>query len=159
MKYAHSELTQHTMVLKLMGADISTISSEMVYVSFKITDEIEVSYVYNVNRKDKYFLERIKPYPVVVKEFQTAKEVIDLIKLDVEQFRNAVLSHKVSSFIEVNKSLHKSILSFEDLFLYYNVDQEHIDVIQESIDNINAEIKKAAAKSKRVFLKKEPDNL
>ncbi|MGE0003535.1 MAG: hypothetical protein AB7S88_03640, partial [Candidatus Izemoplasmatales bacterium] len=92
-KYVLSETNQHVMKLVQMGANVTVVSSQMVYVSFDITPEIKVSYVYNINKKNRYYLERIKPYPIAVKEFETADDICNIIKIDVEQFKNAVCSH------------------------------------------------------------------
>jgi len=98
-KYVQSETNQHVMKLIQMGADVTVVSGQMVYVSFDINDEIKVSYVYNINKKNRYFLERIRPYPISVKEFETAEDICNIIKIDVEQFRNAVKSHNIHDFI------------------------------------------------------------
>jgi hypothetical protein len=147
------------MKLIQMGANIKVVSSQMVYVSFDITDEIKVSYVYNINKKNKYFLERIKPYPISVKEFETADDICNIIKIDIEQFRNAAKSHNIYDFIKINYELHNIILSFEDLFLYYNIDSKTLKDIKSNIENIQHAISGAKASSERVYFGKEPDYL
>ena len=52
-KYVWSETNQNIMRLMQIGANVTVISSQMVYVSFDISDEIKVSYVYNINKKNK----------------------------------------------------------------------------------------------------------
>lgn len=158
-KYVRSETNQHTMKLIQMGADIKVISSQMVYVSFQITKNFTVSYVYNINKKNKYFIERIKPYPITVKEFNTAEDVINIIKIDVEQFRNAVKSHNIYDFITINRDFHNIILSFEDLFLYYNIEKENIDKLLSNIKEIKQIIENAKVADSRVYFKKEPEHL
>jgi len=158
-KYVQSETNQHVMKLIQMGANIKVVSSQMVYVSFDITEEIKVSYVYNINKKNKYFLERIKPYPISVKEFETADDICNIIKIDIEQFRNAAKSHNIYDFIKINYELHNNILSFEDLFLYYNIDSKTLKEIKTNIDNIHRAITSAKTSSERVYFGKEPDYL
>ncbi|MDD3123101.1 MAG: hypothetical protein PHC62_06300 [Candidatus Izemoplasmatales bacterium] len=158
-KYVQSETNQHVMKLIQMGANIKVVSSQMVYVSFDITEEIKVSYVYNINKKNKYFLERIKPYPISVKEFETADDICNIIKIDIEQFRNAAKSHNIYDFIKINYELHNNILSFEDLFLYYNIDSKTLNEIKTNIDNIHRAITSAKTSSERVYFGKEPDYL
>ncbi|MBU0996571.1 MAG: hypothetical protein KKE16_00835 [Firmicutes bacterium] len=158
-KYVQSETNQHVMKLIQMGADVTVVSGQMVYVSFDINEEIKVSYVYNINKKNRYFLERIRPYPISVKEFETAEDICNIIKIDVEQFRNAVKSHNIHEFININYELHNLILQFEDLFLYYNIDHNTFDEIKTDIEDIHERINKAKEKSKRVYFGKEPDHL
>ncbi|MDD3478722.1 MAG: hypothetical protein PHP32_07585 [Candidatus Izemoplasmatales bacterium] len=158
-KYVLSETNQHVMKLVQMGADVTVVSSQMVYVSFEITPEIKVSYVYNINKKNRYYLERIKPYPIAVKEFESADDICNIIKIDVEQFKNAVCSHNIQDFIQINADLHDTILQFEDLFLYYNVDHDSVDEIKNLLAEMRKTIKKALAKDERVYFGKEPEHL
>nr|HPJ24259.1 hypothetical protein [Bacillota bacterium] len=79
-KYVDSETNQHVMKLVQMGANVTVVSSQMVYVSFDITEDVKVSYVYNINKKNKYFLERIRPYPLPVRVFDSAEDICNIIK-------------------------------------------------------------------------------
>jgi len=158
-KYVLSETNQHVMKLVQMGADVTVISSQMVYVSFDITEDVKVSYVYNINKKNKYYLERIKPYPIAVKEFETAEDICNIIKIDIEQFINAVNSHNIQDFIRINSDFHDMILTFEDLFLYYNVDASAFEDIKSHLEDIKLTVARAKEKSKRVYFGKEPDHL
>jgi hypothetical protein len=141
-----------------MGAKIKTINSKMCYVKFDISG-FEVSYVYNINKNGNYFLERIKPYPLAIKEFYDEEQVIEIIKVDLEQFKNAIKSHNIQSFIDINRRLHQSIQKFEDLFLYYNVPLEECDKIISLLDALDQELKDTKNSSNRIYTKKEPDNL
>jgi len=158
-KYVWSETNQNIMKLMQIGAHVTVISSQLVYVSFDITEEIKVSYVYNINKKNKYFLERVKPYPIAVMEFNTPEDICDIIRIDVEQFKNAVKSHNIKDCIGINKDLHNTILSFEDLFLYYNVNHDNIETIKHYIQKIKEEIHNSKEHSERVFFEKDPDHL
>ncbi|RKD27185.1 hypothetical protein [Caminicella sporogenes] len=157
-KYIYMEASQHDMKLIQMGAKVEQISSKMCYVKFTI-DDIEVAYVYNINKKGRYFLERIKPYPIPLKEFEKEEDVIKIIDIDVRQFKNAAKSKNMENFIKINKELNKTIKEFEDLFLYYNVPKIEIEIIMDKIKEIHEEIYKTQKMSERVFFDKEPDNL
>ena len=158
-KYVHSETQQHVMKLIQIGADVNVIRSNMVYVSFILENGVEVSYVYNINKKNRYFLERIKPYPVAVKEFESPDDVVNIILLDYKQFKIAVKSKKIKNFIEINNSLHKTIKAFEDLFLYYNISRPDITEMEKHVQEMNALIKRINMESERLFFEKEPENL
>ncbi len=158
-KYVLSETNQHVMRLIQMGADVQVVSSQMVYVTFDITQDVKVSYVYNINKKNRYFLERIKPYPLPVKEFESAEDICNIIKIDVEQFKNAAKSKNMKDFIETNSELHNILLMYEDLFLYYNVAPETIQGIKKRISQIHMSLADAKATAERVYFKKEPDHL
>ncbi|PAT01353.1 hypothetical protein CI105_07175 [Candidatus Izimaplasma bacterium ZiA1] len=158
-KYINSEANQHVMKLIQLGAAVQVVSGKMVYASFKFEQDVEVSYAYNINKNNKYFLERIKPYPLSIKEFENPEDVIELIKIDYDQFTNAVKSHNIKNFIKINNSLNKSIKAFEDLFLYYNIPAEYTQKIEHNIEKIQETIQKASKECNRVFFTKEPENL
>lgn len=158
-KYINSETNQHIMKLIMLGANVQVVTGKTVYVKFKLKNDVEVAYLYNINKHNKYFLERIKPYPLSIKEFETTDDVIKTIQVDYEQFQNAVNSHQIKNFIEINKSLHKSIKSFEDLFLYYNLSTDVAEGIRDDILDIQKRIQEATNNCKRIFFEKDPDNL
>ncbi len=156
--FVNAELASQTMQLRQMGGKVTLINSKMCFVRFDIED-VRVSYAYNVNKRGKYFLERIKPYPLPLCEVEQEKDIIELIKIDLEQFKIACKSHHINEFIDINKRFTQTIKKFEDLFLYYNLGQEHIDEIYERLDLINQKMDDALANSKRVYFKKNPNNL
>jgi len=158
-KYVLSETNQHVMKLIQMGADVTVVSSQMVYVSFDITEDVTVSYVYNINKKNKYFLERIRPYPLPVKTYDSAEDICNIIKIDIDQFKQAAHSHNIQEFIKTNKAFHDIILKFKDLFLYYNISPEVFVQLKKDIDDIQQTIDKATGTATRVYFGKEPDNL
>jgi len=158
-KYVNSETSQHIMKLIQLGANVQVVSGKMVYVKFVLAQDVEVAYVYHINKKNKYYLERIKPYPLPLKEFNSSSEVIETIKIDYDQYSNAVKSHNINKFVEVNKNLHHTIKSFEDLFLYYNIPHELIKKIDTSITEIQTLIDNSSTECNRVFFDKEPETL
>lgn len=153
-----AELTIQTMKLRQMGAKIKTINSKMCYVKFDLSG-FEVAYVYNINKDGHYFLERIKPYPLAIKEFYDEEQVIEIIEIDLEQFKNAIKSHNIQSFIDINRKLHQSIKKFEDLFLYYNVSPEKCDQIVAMMDHLDEVIATSKSESERLYFRKDPEHL
>ncbi|MBS4538871.1 hypothetical protein GOQ27_10370 [Clostridium sp. D2Q-11] len=157
-KYMMAEVEKHQTIFSQLGAQVHVMNSLLCYITFDI-DGTEVSYVYNVNKKDKYFLQRIEPYPEPAGTFNNEDELIDIIKIDIEQFKNAKNSHVFSDFVEINKSLSQTVRNFEDLYLYYNVPHDTMDNIKEKLDDIRTMIKEAKDSSERVYNKKDPDTI
>jgi hypothetical protein len=157
-KYINSQASQHEMKLVQMGADFKQINSKLCYVKFQVED-LTVSYVYNINAKNKYFLERVKPYPIVSKEFENEDDVINQIEVDIKQFTNAAKSRNIHEFIEINRELYRSMKEFEDLFLYYNVPNEALKCILEQTKEIHKQVYEALNISKRIIFEKDPENL
>lgn len=157
-RYVASEASQHDMKLTQLGATVKQVTSKMCYVKFEL-ENFELVYVYNLNKKGKYFLERVKPYPLPIKEYNSESDVIDIIKIDMEQFKNATNSRNIDEFISINSELHNTIKQFEDLFLYYNVPKSEADMILEKITEIQDEIKKTKETSTRLYFRKDPENI
>ena len=158
MKYINAEFSQHEMRLIQLGAKVEQVSSKLCYIKFNINN-IMIEYVYNINSKNQYFLERIKPYPLPIKSFSQESDIVDIIKVDIKQFKNAVKSKNIESFVEINNELNSIIKKFEDLFLYYNVPSETIFRIKQRIDGLQQDIAESKETAERIFFDKEPDNL
>lgn len=156
--YVLSEASEHEMKLVQMGAKVELINSKMCYVHFNL-EGIEVEYVYNINNKNKFFLERVKPYPLALKVTDTEQELISVIEIDLAQFKNVVKSHNLSYFVNIGIELNKTIQKFEDLFLYYNIPREECEAFQEKVNDLLDHIYKTKDQSERVFFEKEPDHL
>lgn len=157
-RYINAEIDKQKMILKQMGAKVEVINSFMCYVSLDI-EGVEVKYCYNVNKKGDYFLERIEPYPEAAGTFKTEQDVIDSIKIDVEQFKNAKKSHVFSLFIDINREMSKTVREFEDLYLYYNVPHNYAKEIKGKIEEIHSLIAQAKDESQRVYFKSDPRSL
>lgn len=156
--YMEMQAEQHEMVLKQMGGEVLQMPSKCCYVRFQVGD-FRVAYVYNINKSKRYFLERLKPYPLPLQEYENEEDVIETIKVDLEQFKNAANSKNIDSFIKVNQELNKTAKAFEDLFLYYNVETFHTETILQKIEEIKQEISKTIGDSERVYDKTEPHYL
>lgn len=157
-KYIDAEAIQHSMKLQQMGAKVHQINSKMCYIEFDL-GKIKLEYVYNINGKGKYFLERIKPYPLPLKVFETEMDIVEIIKLDLSQFKNAIQSKNIENFVQINQMLNMSIKKFEDLFLYYNVPTFDMREMKKKIEEIDNLIELIKDDSVRIFFDKEPDNL
>lgn len=152
------EAEQHEMKLRQMGGEVLQLNSRCCYVRFMVGD-FRLSYVYNINRSNHYFLERLKPYPLPLKEYENEEDVIEMIRRDLEHFENAAKSKNIHSFIKVNQELNKTANAFEDLFLYYNVETFHTDTILKKLDEIKEEIHKTVKDSVRLYEEEEPCSL
>jgi len=158
MNYLNVEASQQEMKLIQMGAKVEQINSKMCYIKFVIGG-IPVEYVYNLNKKNQYFLERIKPYPLAIRSYEKVEDIVNVIEVDIRQFKNLVKSKNVRSFVDITKEFIGIIKRFEDLMLYYNVPADEVGVIMSKISEINQEITKTKETASRVFFDKEPENL
>lgn len=134
-----SEVSQHTLKLQQLGAKVDVINSTLCYVNFDICG-FGLQYVYNVNIKGNYFLERTKPYPLAISEFDSEQDVVKLIKEDVDKFRNALKCHHIDSFITIARQINRTFTSFENTFLNYNIPGEKVEKIYKKIQALELEI-------------------
>lgn len=158
MDYNNVENDRHDMVLRQMGGEVLSIYGVLCYVKFNI-EGLQIEYVYNINSKKKYFLQRIKPYPLSAGVFESPDDVIDIISIDIDQFKNAIHSKKLDRVIDINSELGETIRNIDDLFLYYKVPEESLDLISDRIRDIKNIISSTKAKSERIFFDKEPDTI
>lgn len=155
-----SRLLTHEYVkeeLEKMGAKVIDVHGIMYMVKFIIRD-IKISYIYHVNRDNTFFLERIKPYVIPVGDFDTEEDILEIIRIDIEQFDNAMHSSNFNEFIEIDRHISRLVRTFEDLFLYYNVSKEDLSDIHDKTESILSKIHEIKNKSERVYFKKEPES-
>ncbi len=156
--YIISEESEHEMKLVQMGAKVEQINSKMSFISFDING-LKVEYVYNINTKDQFYLERIKPYPLDLITLDSEEDIVKVIAVDLEQFKHAMTSSNIKNFIKVGGELNEALKKFEDLFLYYNISKEECDLILEKVEEVIKEVYHAKEISNRVYFEKDPVNL
>ncbi|MEX1376332.1 MAG: hypothetical protein AB1Z23_02550 [Eubacteriales bacterium] len=152
-----AEISQHTIKLQQLGAKVQVINSTLCYVNFNI-DGLELQYVYNVNHKGNYFLERIKPYPLALQEVSDEKGIVKIIKEDVDKFKNTLKSNHSQNFISMAQQISKTFATFEDTFLNYNIPKEKVEKIYKKILALEFEIDMIREIAKEITLKDQEDN-
>jgi len=135
----NAEVSQHTMKLQQLGAKVNVINSTLCYVNFDISGFI-LQYVYNVNKRGNYFLERTKPYPLALQEFDSERDVVELISKDVDKFRNALKCHHIDEFVSMARDINNVFRTFEETFLNYNIPGEKVNKIFKKIQALGLEI-------------------
>ena len=66
--------------LRQMGANIQVNSSKILFVEFKISEKLTVSYFCNIRDEDQVYLQRIEPYPVRNFRFEEVENILKFIK-------------------------------------------------------------------------------
>ena len=122
--------------LRQLGAtSIKEFNSIMHIAEFDLGDGLIVSYVFNITRHNKYFLQRVQPYAMIHGKFASDQEIIDFITEDLKRFENAKKSHNFDTFIIISHLGHHVTENIEKLFLNYNVDPDKMDKIQEEMED------------------------
>ncbi len=161
MAIMSSRLIRHEICkdeLKSLGARIIDIQGIMFLVKFDLNGN-KITYAYHLNEDNTFFLERIKPYLLSIGNYQYEEDIVDVIKVDIEQFINAMHSSNYEQFIEIDNHLAKLVRLFEDLYLYYNIEKDDLTKLDSSVDCILDNIKEIMKHSERVYTKKDPDVL
>lgn len=146
----NAEVSQHTMKLQQLGAKVNVINSTLCYVNFDVSGFV-LQYVYNVNYKGNYFLERTKPYPLALQEFDSERDVVDLIRKDVDKFKNALKCHHIDEFVTMARDINKTFRSFEETFLNYNIPGDKVNKIYKKIQALGLEIEIIQDNAKELF--------
>ena len=134
--------------LRQMGAsNITFVNSNMYIVDFKLEKGLLVSYVFNITRGDKYFLQRMRPYAMVQGKYANTAEIAEFIEKDLSRFRNAEHSSNFDKFIEISKKGAEFAEALENLFLNYNVDKDEMERIDEKLDKLLEHLDQAREKA------------
>ena len=74
-----------TALRQLGASEIREIRNGILYIiRFEFAEDIHVVYVLDVTKKDKYFLQRVSPYPMSHGRFSSAGEVVQFIERDIQ---------------------------------------------------------------------------
>lgn len=134
--------------LRQMGAsNITFVNSNMYIVDFKLEKGLLVSYVFNITRGDKYFLQRMRPYAMVQGKYANTAEIAEFIENDLSRFRNAEHSSNFDKFIEISKKGAEFAEALENLFLNYNVDKDEMERMDEKLDKLLEHLAQAREKA------------
>ncbi|MCR1954467.1 hypothetical protein NSA24_06630 [Clostridioides mangenotii] len=138
-------------ILRQLGATkIRKIRSYLYFIEFQLSEEWKVTYSYNINTKDEYFLQRIKPYPIPQGVFSDEYEVVSFITQDLKKFVNAKNSSNFPTFVEVTRKVNSINDEMEKLFLNYNVETDDLENLNSKLDNIFKNIEDARNNSKQL---------
>lgn len=150
---------------KLCIEDLRKIGAEVIDNNGVNTDVIfdlgptYIAYMYQLTEENTYILERRAPYHMLVGVFDNEESIVDLITEDINQFKNAKNSNNFLEFLQINSGLSKLVRIFEDLYLYYNVEEEQLENIHDAIYHVYRTIKEAEGNSERAYSRKEPEVL
>ena len=136
MNFLSAQQDNIEMLLTQMGADVKSIHGLVCFVRFSIEDT-EFFYVYNLNAKNKYYLQKVLPYPVGAGEFSKPSEIVKYIKKDMEAFRKVSKGENFKNFVNAGLELHHTIHKVEETFLNYDVSNENMDEFLKKINEIN----------------------
>ncbi len=93
--------------LRQLGASsIKEIRNGILYIAkFELSEDLCVTYVFDVTKRDRYFLQRVTPYPISHGDFTSAQEVVEFIRKDIRKFRNAQNSHNFPKFLDTTNAM------------------------------------------------------
>ena len=122
--------------LRQIGAtSIKEVRNGILYIAkFDLADDLCVTYVFNVTKRDKYYLQRVSPYPISHGDFDGPDQVVDFIRKDIRKFRNAHNSHNFPKFLETTDAMVRLSHAVELLFLERNISAEDLDSLAARLD-------------------------
>ena len=149
MKEVMVKQTMYEMQLKQLGAKIVSYHGLHCFIKFSINGH-DITYSYNVNSKNQFFLQRIKPYPINIGVYKEIDDIVETIKEDLDRFKNAMLSGKFDRFLEVNTRLLEAAKKLEDLFLDYIVDEKVFSELSKTVTDIESKIAANVDEAKKI---------
>lgn len=140
--------------LRQLGAtSIKEYNSIMHIAEFDLGDGLIVSYVFNITRHNKYFLQRVQPYAMIHGKFASDREILEFIQSDLKRFVNAKNSKNFDTFLLISHLGHHVTENIEKLFLNYNVDPNKLEGIQEKMEESLTDIINLYQASEKIDLK------
>lgn len=147
------------MELRQLGCSkINKVSGLLFFVKFELENNISITYSYNINHKNQFFLQRISPYPLPEGLFSSHSEVISFIDRDIKKFKNALNSKNFKSFVNIVNIFNEIEHNLESLFLNYNVDKSVLDKLKDDVISLNDNIRKQKDKSLHILLPNQNDS-
>lgn len=137
-----------TLLRQIGASQVTKVRGLLYFIKFKLNEDLEISYVYNINAKNQYFLQRIKPYPIPQGIFTDEYEIVSFIKKDLNKFTKAMNSSNFNLFLSVTKKLNLASYNMENLFLNYNVNSDDFEILDKELNDILNEIEFAKTNSK-----------
>jgi len=95
--------------------------------------------------------ERMKPYPLALEEISHERDVVKVIKSDVDKFKNALKCHHIDSFITIAREINSTYKIFEETFLNYNIPGEKVEKIHKKIQALTMEIEMIKENAEIIF--------
>lgn len=125
-----------TMELHQMGATVKSLHGIVCYISF-MTFNTKITYLYNINKDNEYFLQRISPYPLSVGAFKTESDIVKFIKEDIRKFECTSSHNCFKRFIDLNLSFQKALDDMENLFISSDMTEEYFEIMEYAVKNFN----------------------
>lgn len=129
-------------LLRQLGATkIQKVSGYLYFIKFILDDDFEVLYTYNINAKNKYFLQRIQPYPLPQGAFGDENKLVAFIKEDLKKFKFFKKRKYFNIFLETASKSHKFLRNLDDVYLSHNIENEQntaeiLKEINQTLDEI-----------------------
>ncbi|MBU5336893.1 hypothetical protein [Intestinibacter bartlettii] len=142
--------------LRQLGASkIQKVQGNLYFIKFILEDNFEVMYTYNINAKNKYFLQRIEPYPIPHGTFSNEVKIVDFIKKDIQKFKKGMKSKHFDDFLEATAQANKFVRQLDDFYLNYYVEEDSLisdslGQINTAIDNLNKRLESIINHSKKI---------
>ena len=116
--------------------------SRMHIANFDLGNGLIVSYVFNITRKDKFFLQRMRPYAMVKGKYADQREIIEFIKDDITRFKMSSQLNNIDKYIELAEKTGKCLrkngnIFFHHFFFFYVFFQFICKVIKFCIKSIH----------------------
>ena len=137
-------------LLRQIGATkITKVKGYLYFIKFKI-DDLDITYTYNINHKNQYFLQRIEPYPLGKGIFSKEIEIVSFIKKDLSKFKKAIKHDNFNKFLNLNNTITSLTTDVENLFLNYDISDIDINQLEETLSTFYDKIEECKKNIKTI---------
>ncbi len=134
-------------VLRQEGADrIKTLPAHINIVTFKLSEEFELQYVYEMKENKSIYLERVTPYAYFLGEPKDIDELVETIMQDARRYKHAYESNNFDLFLSIEGKTFNAINQLETVLLNRDyANREELQAIDGLLDKLNDKWKEVSA--------------
>lgn len=144
--------------LRQLGAtNIRVFNSKMHIINFDLGDGLIVSYVFNITRNDKFFLQRMRPYAMVEGKYVDQKSIVEFIEDDITRFRASKHINNAKLFVKTADKFGDIFARMEHIFLHHKVDEKVLNDVYEAIEAMGEKLEKIHRSSEIIKLHDDED--
>ena len=127
-----------TALLQLGASKIKVVSGKQHVVDFDLEGAGKLTYVFTITNEHRYYLQRVRPYPMVQGRFAGVEEIVSFIARDARAFQAARQSKNYQNFVDSTRDALALAGDLEQLFLAHNVSPKDLSALREEFSRLRA---------------------
>ncbi|MGN1381222.1 MAG: hypothetical protein ACI4W2_00250, partial [Eubacterium sp.] len=122
-------------------------------VKFKLDEETNATYIYEIKENEVIYLNRVRPYALYLGEYQNEQDLVAAIKEDLEMMKEAHVSPHFRQYISIVQKMQGLGGQVEKLFMNVATPEGSMDHLEKILDVLAEEIERLQEFGKEMDLK------